>query len=250
MYRIIAQNHTPWKNCNMHHPSTISISFPKIRPSVRVGRWFLRFQWLSQRLSTIFVKHRLSLSRLSHPRRLQYVRITSTCKQNINFCLSIVVIEIIQLVPNSVKGLTTYVQNGKINLHGEDEKSMQEMTYHDDGSLEIYCETTQPTDVILQDVIFPVSVWEQFKILICRMALQMSRNKTMLYIQFFHHLLSGLLIAGIFMDTGNDASRTISVFKYCICINVFFMYTHVMAPVLLCNNYKFLLSLLLKVKNF
>lgn len=60
----------------------------------------------------------------------------------------------------------------------------------------------------------------------------------MLNIQFFHHLVSGMLIGGIFFGTGNDASQSVSVFKYCISVNVFFMYTYVMSPVLLCKFYK------------
>lgn len=94
------------------------------------------------------------------------------------------------------------------------------------------------------DVVFPCSFWEQFQIIFGRIVLQLMRNKPMMYTQFLHHLLSGLLVGGVFLGTGQDGAQTIAVFKYCISINVFFMYTYTMVPVLLCK-YRYKMFLLL-----
>lgn len=85
----------------------------------------------------------------------------------------------------------------------------------------------------------------QFKILFARMLLQLIRNKTMLITQFVHHLFSGILIGLIYLGTGEDATQTFAIFKYCVCLNVFYMYTYTMVPVLIGEYvFKCLLSLL------
>lgn len=55
-------------------------------------------------------------------------------------------------------------------------------------------------------------------------------------IQLFHHLFSAVLIGGIFVQTGDDAKRPFANVKFCLSILVFFLYTHIMAPVLLCES--------------
>lgn len=140
------------------------------------------------------------------------------------------IIEIVQMYPENINALQTHAQNGKYNMRCNKEQRQNQIESFETS--EIYQDTTQ-AGISFQDVDYPTSFWTQFIILLSRMALQMRRNKSMLYIQFFHHLTSGLLIGGIFYGSGNDASQILSVFKYCISINVFFMYTHVMSPVLL-----------------
>ncbi|CAH0560095.1 unnamed protein product [Brassicogethes aeneus] len=132
------------------------------------------------------------------------------------------VIELVHSNPQTITGLSSNIQNGR-----GDVITKQKYLAEPEDFTEVYKDTT------VQNVVFPTTFWQQFSILLGRMLLQMSRNKSMLYIQFFHHLLSGLLLGGIYFGVGNDASQTIAIFKYCICVNVFFMYTHVMAPVLL-----------------
>ncbi|KAJ8976176.1 hypothetical protein NQ317_002065 [Molorchus minor] len=141
------------------------------------------------------------------------------------------IIELVQSNPENINVLQTHIQNGKSNMTEKTPKS-KSPTSESFDLYEIYQDTTQ-TGSAYQDVTFPTSFWTQVWILLCRMLLQTRRNQSIIQIQFFHHLISALLLGGIYFGTGNDANQTISTFKYCISINVFFMYTYVMSPVLL-----------------
>lgn len=85
------------------------------------------------------------------------------------------------------------------------------------------------------DLSFPTSFWTQFCTLFSRMMLQMRRNTLMLWIQLFYHTMCGVLFGGLFYGIGNNGSFTIDIFKYCLCVVVFFVYTYLMSPVLLCK---------------
>ncbi|RZC04989.1 hypothetical protein BDFB_014859, partial [Asbolus verrucosus] len=61
----------------------------------------------------------------------------------------------------------------------------------------------------------------------------MRRNRTGLCIQFFHHLLSGLMVSAIFASIGNDAAQMLSLLKYSTFCVVFCTFTHTMIPILL-----------------
>lgn len=74
----------------------------------------------------------------------------------------------------------------------------------------------------------------QFWILLTRMFTQKWRSKATLRLQIIHHVMSGILLGGIFFGMGNDAAMAISNFKFCISILVFFVYTYAMVPVLTC----------------
>jgi hypothetical protein len=45
-----------------------------------------------------------------------------------------------------------------------------------------------------------------------------------------------VLIGGIFLQTGDDAKRPFANVKFCLSVLVFFLYTHIMTPVLLCES--------------
>ncbi|XP_014255925.1 ATP-binding cassette sub-family G member 1-like [Cimex lectularius] len=79
---------------------------------------------------------------------------------------------------------------------------------------------------------FPNSFWTQFVLIFSRMILQKKRHVAGLWLQFIHHLFSGLIIGLIFRGVGNDASRPFDNFKFILCVSVFFMYTHCMTPIL------------------
>lgn len=162
---------------------------------------------------------------------LYLARVTVSKLSKLLFSYFFLVIELIHSQPSFIQSFQTAIQNGKLNMKETFASDKVVKEYSDDG---VYNDTTE---VVIQksDIDFATSFTVQFSILLSRMFLQMRRNRLGLYIQFFHHLLSGLIIGGIFYGIGNDAAQTIAIFKYCVCINVFFMYTHVMMPVLLCK---------------
>lgn len=154
--------------------------------------------------------------------------------------LKLSVIElVVQQQSETVGLLTSSTQNGKINrITQPDNDPVATIKINDDDIFSVYAETTQPNNHHTnnkKDITFATSSWTQFTIILCRMLLQMRRNKTMLLIQLFHHVISGFLVGGIFFGIGDDASQVLANFKYCVSIVAFFMYTHVMVPVLICK---------------
>lgn len=143
-------------------------------------------------------------------------------------------IELVHSQPNIVPALALVTQNGKLNMR-ETTTSKDKNDGMGPEDPIIYRTTTHVISKCDIDFATPFRV--QFVTLLSRMVKQMSRNKTSLYIQLFHHILSGLIVGGIFYGIGNDASQTNAIFKYCVCCNVFFMYTYVMTPVLLCKYF-------------
>ncbi|XP_025205078.1 ATP-binding cassette sub-family G member 4-like [Melanaphis sacchari] len=79
---------------------------------------------------------------------------------------------------------------------------------------------------------YPSSFSTQFSILLARKTKQFSRNTIGLWISFFHHTFSALLLGSIYFGIGVDGNRPFENFKFCISVIVFFVYTHVMGPVL------------------
>ncbi|KAH1027940.1 ATP-binding cassette subfamily G member 4 isoform X2 [Dendroctonus ponderosae] len=140
------------------------------------------------------------------------------------------IIEIVHSHPEMIYTLSALIQNGKTNMLTQrcDEQSSSTMGK---DIFEIRKDTDQ-TGQTEHDIIFPLSVWSQLVILLSRTYLQTRRNHSVLIIQFFHHLASGILVGSIFFGLGSDGSQTLSIFKYIISVNVFFMYTYVMVPVL------------------
>ncbi|XP_030767197.1 ATP-binding cassette sub-family G member 1-like [Sitophilus oryzae] len=141
------------------------------------------------------------------------------------------IIEIIQSNTETISQLSGGIQNGKTNLL-EARNKEPVMRSKSIDMYEIYQDTTPPISSN-QDGVFPVSIWGQLVILLSRTFLQMKRNHSLLYIQFIHHLASGLLVGGIFVGLGNDGTQGLALFKYILSVNVFFMYTYVMVPVLM-----------------
>lgn len=140
------------------------------------------------------------------------------------------VIEIIQSNPETISTLSTSIQNGKNNMMVQKRDIVLPSIGLD------LCEIVNDGPSIQdENIIFPVSIWGQLFILLSRTFLQMSRNRSVIIIQFLHHFASGLLIGGIFFKLGSDGSQTMAIFKYILSVNVFFMYTYVMVPVLVCK---------------
>lgn len=79
---------------------------------------------------------------------------------------------------------------------------------------------------------YPTTYFEQFTILLCRMLLQISRNRQALWIQTIHHVMCSVLIGLCFFNTANDGSEMFNHLKMCVGLVIFFAYTHIMVPVL------------------
>lgn len=82
------------------------------------------------------------------------------------------------------------------------------------------------------DVEYSSTFSTQFSILLARKTKQFVRNSTGLWISLFHHCFSALLLGSIYFGIGADGNRPFENFKFCISVIVFFVYTHVMGPVL------------------
>lgn len=126
------------------------------------------------------------------------------------------------------------IDNGKCNrTNAIDSKAFVLVSKIEENIDSVYGDITQPQENISYE--FATSFPTQFSVLIKRMFLQMSRNRSMIWIQIIHHLISGGLLGSIFFGIGNDASMVVSNFNFCLSVMVFFVYTHVMVPVLLCK---------------
>ncbi|XP_041987112.1 ATP-binding cassette sub-family G member 1 [Aricia agestis] len=79
---------------------------------------------------------------------------------------------------------------------------------------------------------YPVSSFDQFSILLCRMLLQISRNRQALWIQAMHHTMCGFLIGLTFYKMANDGTQMFNHLKLCVGLIIFFAYTQIMVPVL------------------
>ncbi|KAL7305558.1 hypothetical protein TKK_0002292 [Trichogramma kaykai] len=79
---------------------------------------------------------------------------------------------------------------------------------------------------------FQISWWEQFSILFRRKMLQSLRDKNYLYLKIVLHIFLGFIIGGLFLDIGNDGSKTLFNFGFCFTCIIVFLYIP-MLPVLL-----------------
>ncbi|XP_050680943.1 ATP-binding cassette sub-family G member 1 [Leptidea sinapis] len=79
---------------------------------------------------------------------------------------------------------------------------------------------------------YPTSYFDQFSIILCRMLLQISRNKQALWIQSIHHIGCAILIGVCFLNMANDGTQMFNHLKMCVGLVIFFVYTQIMVPVL------------------
>lgn len=145
------------------------------------------------------------------------------------------IIEIIQGENHEcITALSSEIQNGKTSMQSPDltikkeKKSVTKLCRQEtmEAMSNFFAEDSD------EKYDFPTSFCEQFCILFRRRMLQQMRNKTTLWIMLCHHLISGSLLGTIFLGVGDDANRPFDNFKFVISVVVFFMYTHVMCPVL------------------
>ncbi|XP_076239728.1 ATP-binding cassette sub-family G member 1 [Calliopsis andreniformis] len=77
-----------------------------------------------------------------------------------------------------------------------------------------------------------LSWYNQFTILSKRMLLQLYRNKNYIYLKIVLHIFLGFIIGGLFLNVGNDGSKTLFNFGFCFACLIVFLYVP-MLPVLL-----------------
>ncbi|XP_053980636.1 ATP-binding cassette sub-family G member 1-like [Hylaeus volcanicus] len=73
---------------------------------------------------------------------------------------------------------------------------------------------------------------DQFVILSRRMTLQLWRNKNYMYLKIGLHVFLGFIIGALFLNVGNDGSKTLFNFGFCFACLILFLYVP-MLPVLL-----------------
>ncbi|XP_055529850.1 ATP-binding cassette subfamily G member 4 [Wyeomyia smithii] len=77
-----------------------------------------------------------------------------------------------------------------------------------------------------------VSGFVQFWVLFRLMWTKIMRNRTVLWIQFLHHVICATFIGLIFLNAANDGARMFDHLKFCLGVCFFFCYTQVMVPIL------------------
>ncbi|XP_031780550.1 ATP-binding cassette sub-family G member 1 isoform X2 [Nasonia vitripennis] len=77
-----------------------------------------------------------------------------------------------------------------------------------------------------------ISWWEQFSTLFRRKMLQFYRDRNYMYLKISLHVFLGFIIGGLFLDIGNDGSKTLFNFGFCFTCLIVFLYIP-MLPVLL-----------------
>lgn len=77
-----------------------------------------------------------------------------------------------------------------------------------------------------------VSWLNQFLVLSKRMILQMYRNKNYMYLKISLHIFLGIIIGGLFLNVGNDGSKSLSNFGFCFACLIILLYVP-MCPVLM-----------------
>ncbi|CAK9794778.1 ATP-binding cassette subfamily G member 4 [Anthophora quadrimaculata] len=94
--------------------------------------------------------------------------------------------------------------------------------------------TSQPTSVEfhLEEKISKLSWMDQFVTLSKRMLLQLYRNKNYIYLKISLHIFLGFIIGGLFLNVGNDGSKTLFNFGFCFACLIVFLYIP-MLPVLM-----------------
>ncbi|XP_026470958.1 ATP-binding cassette sub-family G member 1-like [Ctenocephalides felis] len=132
------------------------------------------------------------------------------------------VIEVLHLDKENIKTMSRAIANGK-----------QSEIEHNDNSIEVSDMISRSNKTENFEIDFYSTFNTQFRVLLKRRLIQISRNTTSLWIQLIHHIISAVLIGGIFFDIGQDANMIFVNFKFYICVMVFYLYTYIMVPVLL-----------------
>lgn len=137
------------------------------------------------------------------------------------------VIELVNMHTEVIKTLSTASNNGISDANCRTVEVKRTNTYRQSTIENLFSKKTEDD--------FPNPYHVQVAILLKRMFLQMSRNKLMLAVQLLHHLISSVSMGLSFYGVGNNASHMVANFKFYIGVLLFFCYTYVMSPILLCK---------------
>ncbi|XP_041987013.1 ATP-binding cassette sub-family G member 1-like isoform X2 [Aricia agestis] len=141
------------------------------------------------------------------------------------------VLETLSSVPEARRQLSELCHNGKIHKYQEPTMMPYKKSskIHSDA-IQIFPGTEK--DPLLK-MEYPTTFLFQFYILIKRMVTQSKRESLKLWLQLLHHSLGALVVGSIFFGLGNDAKSPMVNIKFCLCCQVFFMFTYAMIPILL-----------------
>ncbi|XP_059475821.1 ATP-binding cassette sub-family G member 1-like [Neocloeon triangulifer] len=135
---------------------------------------------------------------------------------------------------NHVERMVAAVENGRCQrwTPNYQHSSLPSRSSEDQQVVE-FCELPMQDGTLLkQDFGFALSGWDQFRVLLSRMLLQVWRDSSHLTLKLSLHLALGIIIGGMFYDMGNDGSKTMFNFGFCYTCIIFFLYIPMM-PVLL-----------------
>ena len=77
-----------------------------------------------------------------------------------------------------------------------------------------------------------VSWFKQFVVLSRRMLLQLRRNKSYIYLKISLYIFLGFVVGSLFLNIGNDGSKTLSNFTFCFACLIILLYVP-MSPILM-----------------
>lgn len=148
----------------------------------------------------------------------------------------------------NVKIMSAAIQNGKLNKkldpvvvagrtveNSDSLKALAKICQKETVAIKpaVFSHSLMDSEDVNKDYIFPTSCLQQFIILLRRLFLQQRRNLVSLGIQVFHHMFSAVFFGWTFLHTGDDGNKPFTNVKFCLSVLVFFLYTHIMSPVLL-----------------
>lgn len=130
-----------------------------------------------------------------------------------------------------VEKMVSSVNNGKLSWYSEidnETKNFEEIEMFEEVNTK--CLRTNVTPFM------------QFKILIERTAIQTWRDSDYLKLQFFVNIFLALCIGCLFLDTGNDASKSFLNIELCLAMIYVFTYIPMTLVVMKCKlNLKFVI---------
>lgn len=80
------------------------------------------------------------------------------------------------------------------------------------------------------------SWWMQYKLLVQRMVVKMWRDKFYIKLKFYMNICLGLLVGGIFLGVGNDATKALFNFGFAFTIVIGYLYLPLMPVLLQCKS--------------